>query len=80
MYVCKPKVCEEETAGLVSINTVKNVTILEVYSSHLTLSPTVVDVISIILHQYFDNFFSPWSLVRERTIPTDRPPLVDEVF
>jgi hypothetical protein len=22
---------------------------------------------------------TPWSLVRERTIPTDRPPLVDEI-
>jgi hypothetical protein len=22
---------------------------------------------------------TPWPLVRERTIPTDRPPLVDEI-
>jgi hypothetical protein len=22
---------------------------------------------------------TPWSLVRERTIPTERPPLVDEI-
>jgi hypothetical protein len=33
----------------------------------------------------FINYFTytkkqtPWPLVRERTIPTDRPPLVDEI-
>jgi hypothetical protein len=25
------------------------------------------------------NLITPWPLVRERTIPTDRPPLVDEI-
>jgi hypothetical protein len=26
------------------------------------------------------NVQTPWSLVRKRTIPTDRPPLVDEIW
>jgi hypothetical protein len=29
---------------------------------------------------YFTNKQTPWPLVRERTIPTERPPLVDEIL
>jgi hypothetical protein len=29
--------------------------------------------------QYKQTKQTPWLLVRERTIPTDRPPLVDEI-
>jgi hypothetical protein len=30
-------------------------------------------------YNYWQNKQTPWPLVRERTIPTDRPPLVDEI-
>jgi hypothetical protein len=32
-----------------------------------------------ILHSQKQNKQTPWPLVRERTIPTERPPLVDEI-
>jgi hypothetical protein len=29
--------------------------------------------------RFLQNVDTPWPLVRERTIPTERPPLVDEI-
>jgi hypothetical protein len=31
------------------------------------------------VHKYKQKKQTPWPLVRERTIPTERPPLVDEI-
>jgi hypothetical protein len=40
----------------------------------LCFSPTITNLIN-----KQTNKQTPWPLVRERTIPTDRPPLVDEI-
>jgi hypothetical protein len=36
---------------------------------------------SVIAVKFIGDFYkqTPWPLVRERTIPTERPPLVDEI-
>jgi hypothetical protein len=44
-------------------------------SSHLRLSS-----FGIFTYQKQTNKQTPWPLVRERIIPTERPPLVDEIF
>jgi hypothetical protein len=33
----------------------------------------------IYIYIYTHIYITPWPLVRERTIPTERPPLVDEI-
>jgi hypothetical protein len=34
----------------------------------------------VLARQYSQHRVIPWPLVRERTIPTERPPLVDEIL
>jgi hypothetical protein len=36
-------------------------------------------IVLFLIHNKTTNKQTPWPLVRERTIPTDRPPLVDEI-
>jgi hypothetical protein len=56
--------------------------VLEDKSSASFLSPLCVVTVCMCMcvHTYTQtNKQTPWPLVRERTIPTERPPLVDEI-
>jgi hypothetical protein len=55
---------------------------------HMSVVKAAVKIViwAVFVHCYvipkeftFDTKQTPWPLVRERTIPTDRPPLVDEI-
>jgi hypothetical protein len=50
---------------------------------HVQMFPVVVPLSLSLTHTHTDKKNkqkrTPWPLVRERTIPTERPPLVDEI-
>jgi hypothetical protein len=43
------------------------------------LSPIAVNLTKYSKGAYISGIKTPWPLVRERTIPTERPPLVEEI-
>jgi hypothetical protein len=70
------------TAIRASIPTLSVKFVLWICSFLISVSLTILPWKEIVV-AYFQvlqtNKQTPWPLVRERTIPTDRPPLVDEI-
>jgi hypothetical protein len=65
-----------QSAGLTAVKTDKD--------GHASIAVKFLDGIrtfipNFILLSIKQNKQTPWPLVRERTIPTDRPPLVEEI-